>query len=631
MSGFPSGRDAAPPRFETLFKPWARNPLRGRADVERALRALTEPVEAFRSPGGARIRLGAGGAHFDEAAAELEGYSRLLWGLAPAQVGGADWIDWARIRRGLANGCDETHPEFWGWPKDKDQRLVEMAAIGFALRLVPEEIWTPLAPEEKARAAAWLRFGHERAYGENNWKFFRLLISMGLRHVGEACDPELDREAREALDSYALGGGWFQDGRVRRADHYIPFAFHYYGPLIAKLDDRPQGNGLWAQAYLDHAARIAPDVAHWFSQDGAALCFGRSMTYRFAIAGFFGALGLAGLEALPWGAQKGLYLRHLRWWAKRPFAGRDGILNVGYGYENLLPSEPYNSPQSPYWAMKAFLPLMLPEEHPFWSSEEQDWSDGGISVQPQPGFLLGHPRGDAVALSSGQDVSAQNPYIRFGAEKYAKFAYSARYGFSIESDPRRFESALLDNMLGFSADGLVFVPRETNEEVLFAEDALYALWRPWPDVKVETWLYWEGEFQIRRHRIETPRALQTAEGGTAVPRGSALEMRAEAGLARVSTAEDVSLIWDLAPGAQRLGRCQIAAPNTNLIAARTIVPQLRGEIGPGRSEFVSAVFAAPLSEGPAPDRRPVPREFLALEARLKEKGLRPGVMRSPPG
>ena len=29
---------------ETLFKPWAGNPLKSRADVEAALKALVEPV-----------------------------------------------------------------------------------------------------------------------------------------------------------------------------------------------------------------------------------------------------------------------------------------------------------------------------------------------------------------------------------------------------------------------------------------------------------------------------------------------------------------------------------------------------------------------------------------------------------
>ena len=91
------------------------------------------------------------------------------------------------------------------------------------------------------------------------------------------------------------------------------------------------------------------------------------MTYRFACAGYFAALAFADEEALPWGEIKGYYLRHLRWWARHPIVDRSGVLTVGYGYANLFMSENYNSAGSPYWALKAFLPLALPKIHPFWT------------------------------------------------------------------------------------------------------------------------------------------------------------------------------------------------------------------------------------------------------------------------
>ena len=46
------------------------------------------------------------------------------------------------------------------------------------------------------------------------------------------------------------------------------------------------------------------------------------------------------------------------------------MLSIGYGYPNLFMCESYNSAGSPYWALKAFLPLALPEDHPFWTAEE---------------------------------------------------------------------------------------------------------------------------------------------------------------------------------------------------------------------------------------------------------------------
>ena len=73
-------------------------------------------------------------------------------------------------------------------------------------------------------------------------------------------------------------------------------------------------------------------------------------------------------------------------------AARDGVMPVGYAYPNLIMSEPYNSAQSPYWALKAFLPLMLPEDHPFWASDEAVCpSRPAVSAQRHIGFLIANP------------------------------------------------------------------------------------------------------------------------------------------------------------------------------------------------------------------------------------------------
>ena len=65
-------------------------------------------------------------------------------GLAPLGAGGGDFAHWHRFAEGLANGTDPAHPEYWGTVNGRDQRMVELAALGFALALVPEKIWEPL-------------------------------------------------------------------------------------------------------------------------------------------------------------------------------------------------------------------------------------------------------------------------------------------------------------------------------------------------------------------------------------------------------------------------------------------------------------------------------------------------------
>lgn len=72
---------------------------------------------------------------------------------------------------------------------------------------------------------------------------------------------------------------------------------------------------------------------------GAAIPFGRSLTYRFACGGFFAALALANVSEMPNpletpGAIKGYLLRHLRWWARHSedIFDPDGTLNLGWIY-----------------------------------------------------------------------------------------------------------------------------------------------------------------------------------------------------------------------------------------------------------------------------------------------------------
>ena len=613
-----------------IYDPASSNPLAGNKlanldDMRRALIDLFDPLLPYFSQGNVRVRIDAAGAHFDRAAADLEGFARPLWGLAPLGAGSGDFRHWDRYAEGLANGVDPKHPEYWGTVNGRDQRMVELAALGFALALVPEKIWEPLDQRARDNLVTYLKHARTFDYADNNWKFFRIFVDIALDRLGASFDRSLTETYLSELDGFYIGDGWYRDGNIRRIDHYIPFAMHFYGLIYSKLvdDDR-------AERYRERAILFARDFRHWFAPDGATIPFGRSLTYRFACAGFWSALAFADVEALPWGEIKGLCLRHLRWWADKPIAHRDGTLPIGFAYPNLLMSENYNSAGSPYWAFKAFLPLALPETHPFWAAEEKaPENEPAIAPQKHPGMVLMRSKADVVALSSGQE----NQQMRFGAEKYSKFAYSARYGFSVESDERIFAGGAFDSMLAFSDDGLHYRVRETNEEAKLAGDTLYAKWSPYPDVTVETWLVPASPWHIRLHKIATPRPLQTAEGGFAIARRDfeADTLSSKAGAAYAIGQEDFSGILDLGSTIKREGIAQKAPPNTNLIASKTLVPQLRGTIPAGETILVSAVLAEKdiTAVDHAWSRPPAKPDTDALRALVQSKGITVSAIQAP--
>lgn len=611
--------------------PLADNPLRTRADVQKALSDLFSPLLPYFSNGGARVRLDGAGAHFDRAAADLEGFARPLWGIAPFAVGGGEFDHWELYRQGLTNGSDPEHPEYWGEVNGMDQRMVELAAIGFTMRLLPHIVWEPLPQKAKDNLAIYLKHARQFDYADNNWKFFRVLVDLGLEECGVEFDKSLTEKYLEELDGFYLGEGWYRDGAVRRLDHYIPFAMHFYGLIYAKL---AKGDEARVAAYRERAGHFARDIRHWYDDEGGTLAFGRSLTYRFACGGIWGALAFAEIDELPWGEIKGQFLRHLRWWSKLPIANRDGVLSIGYGYPNLFMSESYNSAGSPYWALKAFLPLALPEDHPFWTAEE---TAAVVDEKPvplrHPGMVMYHTPGNVVALSSGQQVrfGRKTWHMRQGAEKYCKFVYSSRYGFSVESDYRDYENGTFDGMLGLSDDGLHYRVREGNTKAEIAGDVLHAMWHPWADVTVETWLLPANPWHIRVHRITTPRPLHGTEGGFAIARRdlNADTYVDETGRAVAKGLTDVSAIVDL--GGNREGKAFRALPNTNLVVSKTIVPQLRGDIPVGTSVLMTAAMALPTggdaeaalaSVPPAPD-------LATLETLFAREGIEVSAIQVP--
>lgn len=560
-----------------------------RDDLADVLRELWSPLRNHFSAGGARVSLGAFAAHFPQEVAELEGFARPLWGLAPLAAGGFDFDHWDLYLSGLESGTDPNHPEYWGGIGDFDQRTVEAAAIGFALAMSPETFWNPLPERAQSRLADWLRGPISHGVHPNNWNFFRVLCAVGLKRVGVDVDWGPVEESLTLLESFYLENGWYRDGETHQMDHYIGFAMHFYGLIYSVLngDDDPER----AARIKGRSRQFAPHYACWFADDGAALPMGRSLTYRFAHAGFWGALAFAGVDGVSMSEVKALALGNVRWWMTNGRYDRDGVLPVGYAYPNLLMSESYNSAGSPYWSFKAFMPLALSETHGFWQAEEApDAGQPAVASQSESGMITMREPGQVTALASGQ-VGVHR--FRWSSEKYGKFAYSTRYGFSVETAARVFPTAAIDNMLAFSADGNDFFVRSTCDDVRMEEGVIYSRWSPQDGIDVETWLIAHAPGHIRVHRIHADRDYAIAEGGFALSKAVPPERDEAAGQAFIKSDTDVSLIAALEDPSPRSGMIIDTPPNTNLINPRALVPQLRGRIEAGETILVTAVAASP--------------------------------------
>ena len=588
--------------------PLARGPLQTRDDVARAVIDLYEPLLAHVSPSGARVRLGSFASVFEESTAELEGFARPLYGIVPLAVGGYEFAHWERFVSGLDAGTDPGSPEYWGpVPGDNDQRMVEQAAIGLALAFCPEEAWEPLSPAARDRLVTWLHGIFDYDPNPNNWQFFRVLVALGLERVGAPFDGAKVARSLDLLDSYRIGRHWYADGSLANVDYYVPFAFHTYGLMYAAANDLGLGDDARAAGYRERAATFAADIQHWFAPDGAAVPFGRSLTYRFAMASFWGALAWANVESeLSWGAVRGLAMRHLRWWADHPISDRDGVLSVGYTYDNRRLSETYSSAGSPYWCMKAFGALAAAADHPFWTSDEVPLDPLAAPVTlVDPGQVITRDADQTVILSGRPAVGLDFP--EQAAAKYRKFAYSSVFGFSGDVSDM-FGSVHTDSMLALTdTEGNRRV--RLGIEAAGVEDAMtWSIWHPWPDVRVDS-VCWaiDASRHGRIHRVRTGRDLVGVESGFAIGLDHPGDLAGDANRTGgdrsvITTSVGVSAIVDVAVrgSAPRRPIARNLAVNASLVHPRTAVPALTGPLPAGDHTVACLVHASPRIDPPTP-------------------------------
>jgi len=159
-------------KFETT--PFASNPLETKDDLAKFLVDLLDPLAAHTSPGGARIHLGYTATHYDDIAAQLEGFSRPIWGLASFLAGGGEYEGTRRWVDGFKNGTNPNSDEFWGNMRNRDQRMVECSAIGFAIAVAKEKLWDPLSDDAKKNFEDWLGGMNDKEMPNTNWLWFRV-------------------------------------------------------------------------------------------------------------------------------------------------------------------------------------------------------------------------------------------------------------------------------------------------------------------------------------------------------------------------------------------------------------------------------------------------------------------------
>ena len=557
--------------------------LSTKQDFQALMHLFLDPLKPYYSAGGARLHLGDTGVTYGQAAIELEAFSRPLWALVPFWMGGGSDPEFEAIyRRGLAAGSDPENPEYWGSCKDYDQCFVEMAAIACGLLNAPDKLWDPLSGAEKQNLARWLDQINHHQIPECNWQFFMILVNLALKKCGMPYDAENMARGLARIDSYYSGDGWSTDGASPQKDYYIPWAIQYYGVLYATFaaDSDPERAAL----YRSRAELFARQFIYWFDENGAALPYGRSLTYRFAQNCFWAACVWAGLEPFPLGVMKGLIVRNFNWWLDQKMFDRDGILTIGYCYPQMYMAERYNAPGSPYWGMKSFILLALPDSHPFWSAEAEPMPALDVlKPMPHANMLVARTKGRVTAYAAG--VNEGHGHGQF-PEKYAKFAYDTRFGFCASRSREVIYQAAPDSMLAFVIDDNVFVRKVSLSHEIRA-DRVVSKWSPFPGITVTTTVLPTADGHIRRHEIESAYPCEAYDCGFAVPNFAPGYVESTAGGA--ATARNAAVSCTVSgSGEGTVIKCD---PNVSLYSTNVCIPAVRYAIPEGRTVIETEIKA----------------------------------------
>ena len=236
--------------------------------------------------------------------------------------------------------------------------------------------------------------------------------------------------------------------------------------------------------------------------------------------------------------------------------------------------------------MKTFACLALPAEHPFWRVEAAPLPQlESLHLGSHADVILQRTDGEAILYTPGQ---TQTHWMAQQEEKYSKFAYSSKYGFSVARSQKTLEESAPDSMLAFSLFGHIWVKGEVRcwkieNKTIFME------WSPVEGITIETCIRPTENGHIRTHRVASAYYCTAYDTGFAVPyeESSACLRNAGATNARAEWTDGFCAV-SCHKGSGK-GKILVAEPNTSMITPKTVIPMIEYTIPKGITELETEI------------------------------------------
>lgn len=323
-------------------------------------------------------------------------------------------------------------------PFNTYQQTVETSALVICLWISREEIWSTYTQEQKDIIAGFISdYAHGNTVPQN-WRLFNMLDMAFLHREGYPIDKDIMRDHAQTILNYYAGDGWYRDGHS--FDYYSCWAFNVYGPIWNEM------YGYENEPYIagkieENSNKLMETYPRFFDKDGFTNMWGRSNIYRNAATSAFDANLLLRESSADPGLARRICSGSLLQFLTREDVFYRGIPTLGF-YRQFTPLvQGYSCAESPFWMGKAFLCLHLPEDHPFWTSRENNgiWEkikENEVRVTTLDGPALcfsNHEANGETILRTGKVLKSLHD--EHGMWNYSKLAYSTKYPWEAAPSP----------------------------------------------------------------------------------------------------------------------------------------------------------------------------------------------------
>jgi len=571
---------------------------------------LVRGMFRYATPGRAQVHFPGRPSYNGRTSDGMEGYARTFFMNGPFlrnSPGGVlqfegETFDIAEFyRRGLVNGTDPDHAEYWDGLEDHNQAIVEGAAVAMNLFFSREHVWDRLTPAQQQQAADYLYQLAECEPWANNWMQFSALMHATLKRFGMKHSQAKMDQWMERMYAFYEGDGWYRDGEGFCFDYYNAWVIHPYFLIWSMIN--PDTDGDLVESLKERTREFTSHYRYFFAGNGAYVPYGRSLVYRAAAVAVFPIAELFNCSAVSPGQARRICSGNVKYFVDHGAVSDDEYLEMGFRGRYMPLLERYSGPQSPYWMAKAFWTFLLPPESPFWTAPEEpsEVEKGDFThVIPATGMILhGQNR-------TGQVTLFANNAHGWVERKYNNFCYSSHFGPEIAKVD---DSYNCDNCLVTTEDGEHFHFRQLAEHVATADRFTASRYVPdddHPENTVSTCIVLKDDCHVHLNKVAVEYPTQVVEGGVALcwDEGKPA-LKSGGGWEYARCGERVVFLQNLHGWAETVpARPWGGDPEgNNLLARYSIVPYLRT-----REEFTGTAVLVSLA---AARLRPTPPEELA--------------------